>query len=53
MKKIIILLVLIMTTVGCEFFDGEAWERIEREDRERGRTCYRRYNGTFYCENTK
>ena len=50
MKKIILILILLMITVGCELFDGEAWERIHREDKERGRTCYRYPSGNFYCE---
>ena len=50
MKKIVAVLVLtILTTVSCELFDGEAWERIEREDRERGRTCYRNEYGNYSC----
>ena len=50
MKKIIILLVLIMTIVGCELFDSNFWDEIHEEDRERGRTCYRYPSGNFYCE---
>ena len=49
MKKIIILLVLIMTIVGCELFDSNFWDEIHEEDKERGRRCYERDNGTFYC----
>ena len=51
MKKTIAILVLtILTTVSCELFDGEAWERIEREKKEKGVNCYRDYSGYFYCE---
>ena len=51
MKKTIAILVLtILTTVSCELFDGERWERIEREKKEKGVNCYRDYSGYFYCE---
>ena len=50
MKKIMLMLILILTTVSCELFDMERWERIHREQKERGRTCYRDYSGYFYCE---
>ena len=53
MKKIIVLVILAMTVVGCELFDSERWARIKREDAERGRTCYRTSSGYFYCEDTK
>ena len=33
MKKIVAVLVLTILTVSCELFDGERWERIEREKR--------------------
>ena len=50
MKKIIAILVLTILTVSCELFDGELWDEIHREQKERGRTCYRDYSGYFYCE---
>ena len=53
MKKIIMLAILAMTVVGCELFDSERWARINREDAERGRTCYKRYDGHVRCENTR
>ena len=46
MKKIIMLVILAMTVVGCELFDSERWARINREDAERGVECYKRYDGT-------
>ncbi len=49
MKKVLVILLLIMTTVGCALFDGELWEEARREREERGEQCYRDYNGTFYC----
>ena len=50
MKKTIAILVLTILTVSCELFDGERWERIEREKKEKGVNCYRDYSGYFYCE---
>ncbi|WP_314391477.1 hypothetical protein [Leptotrichia shahii] len=50
MKKIIMLVILAMTVVGCELFDSERWARINREDAERGVECYKRYDGTVYCK---
>ena len=51
MKKLILLLILMLTTIGCSLlFDPELVEEVEREDRERGRECYRDYKGYFYCE---
>ena len=50
MKKIIMLVILAMTVVGCELFDSERWARIHREDVERGVKCYKKYNGNVYCE---
>ena len=50
MKKIVAVLVLTILTVSCELFDGERWERIEREKKEKGVNCYRDYSGYFYCK---
>ena len=35
---------------NCELFDLERWIRINREDSERGRECYRISSGYFYCK---
>lgn len=50
MKKIIMLVILAMTVVGCELFDSERWARVHREKEERGVSCYERYDGTVYCK---
>ena len=39
-----------MSVVGCELLDTKRWDRINREDAERGRKCYRNENGYFYCK---
>ena len=50
MKKIIMLVILAMTVVGCELFDSERWARINREDAERGVRCYKNQYGNMYCK---
>ena len=49
-KKILLLVILMMSVVGCELLDTKRWDRINREDAERGRKCYRDENGYFYCK---
>ena len=49
-KKILLLVILMMSVVGCELLDTKRWARINREDAERGRKCYRNENGYFYCK---
>ena len=53
MKKIIMLVILAMTVVGCELLDPSGWERARQKAAERGRVCYRDRYGNFYCEDTK
>ena len=45
MKKIIMLAIIAMTLVSCSLLD-----EVNREDAERGVSCYRRYDGTVYCK---
>ncbi|ACV38409.1 hypothetical protein [Leptotrichia buccalis] len=49
-KKILLMIILAMSVVGCELFDAKRWDRINREDAERGETCYRRASGEYYCK---
>ena len=44
MKKIIMLVILAMTTFSCSLLD-----EVNREDAERGVKCYKQY-GNMYCE---
>jgi len=44
------MVILAMSVVGCELFDAKRWDRINREDAERGVKCYRRASGTVYCK---
>ena len=48
MKKLILIVILGMTVVSCELFDKKRWDRINREDAERGVRCYRE-NGYYQC----
>ena len=45
MKKIIVLVILAMTVFSCSLLD-----EVNREDAERGVSCYRKYNGNMYCK---
>ena len=53
MKKIIMLVILAMTTFSCSLLDNEAYQEMKRDRAERGRECYRDRYGNFYCEDTK
>ena len=53
MKKLIILIILAMTLVGCELLSSNYWNDVNNRRAERGRTCYERYDGTVYCKDTK
>ena len=53
MKKILVIMILLLTTIGCELFDGEAWAETMENRKKRGRTCYERYDGYYYCKDTK
>ena len=50
MKKIIMLVILAMTVVGCELFSPSYWNEVDRRRAERGVECYERYDGTVYCK---
>ena len=51
--KILIIAMLGLSVVGCELLDPKGWEKASEYRRERGRTCYEKYNGNVYCEDTK
>ena len=51
--KILILILVGVSVASCELFSPSRWDRINREDQERGRTCYERYDGHVRCENTR
>ena len=49
-KKILLMFILVMSVVGYELFDAKRWDRINREDAERGVKCYERADGVYYCK---
>ena len=49
-KKILLMFILVMSVVGCELFDAKRWDRINREDAERGVKCSERADGVYYCK---
>ncbi|MFC2294209.1 MAG: hypothetical protein ACFNJI_01515 [Leptotrichia hongkongensis] len=50
MKKIIMLVILAMTTFSCSLLDNEAYQEMKRDRAERGVECYKRPSGYIYCE---
>ena len=50
LKKLFLIVILALTTVSCELFSPSRWDRVRRENEERGRECYERANGTVYCK---
>ena len=53
MKKIMMLIILVITVANCSLFDLKEWEEVEREDKERGRMCGYTKNGYTVCGNTR
>ena len=49
MKKLIILVILLITVMSCELFDAALWEKARKERRERGEVCERDGTGYYYC----
>ena len=49
-KKILLLVILAMSVVGCELLSPSYWDRVNQRNREEGRTCYKDSSGYYYCE---
>ena len=49
-KKILLMLILVMSVVGCSLLDNEAYQEMKQERRERGVKCYKTSSGYYYCE---
>ena len=45
MKKIIMLIILIMTIISCTAEDKMAWENVKRKEQERGVRCTYNHKG--------
>ena len=50
MKKLILIVLLGMTVVGCTTEDIAIWKDSDWWAAERGIECYRRGNGEYYCK---
>lgn len=50
MKKIIMLVILAMTTFSCSLFDVDEWNEARERRAERGVKCYKYPSGNVYCE---
>ena len=50
LKKIVLIVVLAMSVVGCTAHDMALWKEAKQERKERGVKCYRDENGYVYCE---
>ena len=50
MKKIIMLVILVMTTFSCSLFDVDEWNEARERRAERGVKCYEKRSGYIYCE---
>ena len=49
-KKILLMVILVMSVVGCELLDPKGWKEAEQDAAEREETCYRRPDGIVYCK---
>ena len=49
MKKLILIVILVMSTVSCELFSPKEWVAYHERRAERGIRCYRNENGYAYC----
>ena len=48
-KKILLLVILATSVVGCTAEDIAIWKDSDRRMAEKGIRCYRRASGTAYC----
>ena len=48
-KKILLMVIIAMSVVGCELLDPKGWKEAEQKRKESGEKCYRRNDGVAYC----
>ena len=48
-KKILLLIILAMSVVGCELLSPSYWDDVTQSRKEKGERCYRLASGTAYC----
>ena len=49
-KKILLMLILVMSVMGCELLSPKEWSEYHERKAERGVNCYKRADGVYYCE---
>ena len=49
-KKILLMVILAMSVVGCELLSPKEWSVDHERKAERGVKCYERADGVVYCE---
>ena len=49
MRKLILLVILSITTVSCGLLDPKLWDEARERRRERGVKCYEKRSGYIYC----
>ena len=49
-KKILLMIILVMSVVGCTAEDIAIWKDSDRRMAEKGIECYKRASGTYYCK---
>ena len=51
LKKVILIVILTLTTVSCELFSPSRWAEYEKDRAGSGRRCYRNSSyGNIFCE---
>ena len=50
LKKILLMVILAMSVVGCTAHDMALWKEAKQERKERGVRCYENETGYYYCK---
>ena len=48
-KKILLMVILAMSLVGCDLLAPNGWKEAEQKRKESGEKCYRDSSGYAYC----
>ena len=49
-KKILLMVILAMSVVGCELLSPSYWDDVTQSRKEKGIRCFKRANGDYYCK---
>ena len=49
-KKILLLVILAMSVVGCELLSPSYWDDVNQSRREKGVRCFEDSSGYYYCK---